>query len=228
MNYKIVFGFIFSILLLSCKHNQDVRRPISHSSGTFMKKSIDRNKKLNASEEEKIKAIIKKDLKTQYIASEKGYWYNYVIKNDLDTITPKKGDIAFFNYEIKDIDGNIIYSELELRPQTYYVDKQDVLIGLRDGIKLMHRGEKVNFLFPSHKAYGYRGDTKKIGTNTPLFITVTLNDFKSEIAYQKEQEIQKSPNLITERNTLPDSPTPTVKSEKKSIKAPIKPKDSIQ
>ncbi|MCW2121147.1 gliding motility-associated peptidyl-prolyl isomerase GldI [Flavobacterium sp. 7A] len=187
MKIKIILGVILSLLIFSCKNNQEVRRPISHSSGTFMKKSIDKNKKLVASEEEQIKAIIKKDSKTPYFASSKGYWYSYKTKNELDTITPKKGDVAFFTYEIKDLSGNIIYSELELRPQTYYVDKQDVLIGLRDGIKLMHRGEQVNFLFPSHKAYGYRGDTKKIGTNTPLLITVNLRDFKTEVAFKKEQ-----------------------------------------
>ncbi|WPR70403.1 gliding motility-associated peptidyl-prolyl isomerase GldI [Flavobacterium sp. NG2] len=228
MSYKIVFGVFLSLFLLNCKHNQEVRRPISHASGTFMKKSIDRNKKLNASEEERIKAIIKKDSKTQYYTSDKGYWYNYITKNLQDTITPKKGDVAFFNYEIKDIDGKIIYSELELRPQTYYVDKEDILIGLRDGIKLMHRGEKVNFFFPSHKAYGYRGDTKKIGTNEPLLITVTLKDFKSEVAYQKEQEERKIATQVALQNALNDSNNPTEKTEHKAPKTPIKRKDSIK
>lgn len=221
MKFKIVFSAILSLLLLGCKQNQDARRPISHSSGSFMKKSIDRNKKLNATEEEQIKALIKKDVKSQYTSSEKGYWYSYIVKNELETLTPQKGDVAFFDYEIKDLNGTIIYSELELRPQIYYVDKQDVLIGLRDGIKLMHRGEKINFLFPSHKAYGYRGDTKKIDPNTPLWITVTLKDFKSEAVYNKEQE-----QVINVPTTNP-APAPIEKKIKKSIKIATPQKDSI-
>ena len=221
MKFKIVFSAILSLLLLGCKQNQDARRPISHSSGSFMKKSIDRNKKLNATEEEQIKALIKKDVKSQYTSSEKGYWYSYIVKNELETLTPQKGDVAFFDYEIKDLNGNIIYSELELRPQIYYVDKQDVLIGLRDGIKLMHRGEKINFLFPSHKAYGYRGDTKKIAPNTPLWITVTLKDFKSEAAFNKEQE-----QVINAPTTTP-STAPAEKKYKKSTKIATPQKDSI-
>ena len=221
MKFKIVFSAILSLLLLGCKQNQDARRPISHSSGSFMKKSIDRNKKLNATEEEQIKALIRKDVKSQYTSSEKGYWYSYIVKNELETITPQKGDVAFFDYEIKDLNGTIIYSELELRPQIYYVDKQDVLIGLRDGIKLMHRGEKINFLFPSHKAYGYRGDTKKIDPNTPLWITVTLKDFKSEAVYNKEQE-----QVINAPTTNP-APAPIEKKIKKSIKIATPQKDSI-
>jgi hypothetical protein len=84
--------------------------------------------------------------------------------------------VAFFDYEIK-TNENIIYSELELRPQVYRVDKQEIMMGLRDGIKLMHRNEK--FLFPSHMGYGYHGD-KKIGVNQPLWCTVTKRDFMSE------------------------------------------------
>ena len=86
--------------------------------------------------------------------------------------------MAFYDYEIKDINGNIIYSQLDLKPQQYVVDKQAIMIGLRDGIKLMQKGEKVTFLFPSHMAFGYHGDNKKIGTNEPLICTVTLNDIK--------------------------------------------------
>ena len=66
----------------------------------------------------------------------------------------------------------------ETKPQTYYVDKENIMMGLRDGIKLMKKGETVTFLFPSHMAYGYHGDDKKIGTNEPLICTVSLNDIK--------------------------------------------------
>jgi gliding motility-associated peptidyl-prolyl isomerase len=151
-----------------------------------MKKSAERNKKLIATEEGQIEALIKSNPKIKYLASTKGYWYTYVTQNIQDTLTPKKGDVAFFDYEIKDLKGNVIYSELELRPQTYAVDKQNIMTGLREGIKLMHKNEKVIFLFPSHIAFGYHGDNKKIGTNQPLMCTVTLHDFLPEAAFKKE------------------------------------------
>jgi len=184
--------FVAFILVSGCKQHQEARRPISQASGSFMKKSVERNKKLIAGEEGQIDSIIKSNPKIKYLASSKGYWYSYEIQNQLDTLTPKKGDVAFFDYEISDIKGNIIYSELELRPQTYFVDKQNIMTGLRDGIKLMHKKEKVNFLFPSHMGYGYHGDNKKIGTNQPLLCTVTLRDFKSEKDFKKETELKLS------------------------------------
>ena len=179
MNYiKLsVYTLLCTVLFVSCKHHEEARRPVSQASGTFMKKSADRNKKLVASEEDVIKNIIKNNPKVKYYATRKGYWLCYDERNLTDTQTPRKGDIAYFNLEIKDIEGKIIYSEAELGPQTYYVDKQDIMMGLRDGIKLMHKNETVTFLFPSHIAYGYHGDNKKIGTNESLICTVTLRNF---------------------------------------------------
>lgn len=178
---KQTIVLVFGSVLLSCCSQQQARRPISQSSGTFLKESAERNKKLISGEEAKIDSIIKSNPAIKYIASDKGYWYRYDVKNAQDTLRPKKGDIAHFNYEIKDLDGNVIYSELELRPQTYHVDKeQKIIMGLRHGIKLMHKNETVTFLFPSHMGYGYHGDNRRIGHNQPLICTVTLNDFATE------------------------------------------------
>jgi gliding motility-associated peptidyl-prolyl isomerase len=175
---KIVLLIVVFMTFLSCKQQQQARMPISRSSGTFMKESAARNKKLIAGEEGKIDSIIKSNPKIQYLASKKGYWYHYQIKNENDTLRPKKGDVAQFDYEIMDLKGNVVYSEVELRPQTYVVDKQNILMGLRDGIKLMRKNEKVTFLFPSHMAFGYHGDNKLIKSNQPIICRVTLNDFK--------------------------------------------------
>lgn len=185
---NIISFFITVLFVLSCSQ-QKARRPISQSSGTFMRESAERNKKLIANEESKIDSIIKSNPDSNYISSKKGYWYIYESKNDKDTLRPRKGDIAYYDYEIKDLRGNIIYSELELKPQEYYVDKeQKIIMGLRHGIKLMHKKEKVTFLFPSHVAFGYHGDEKRIGANQPIICTVTLNDFKPEDRKPTEQK----------------------------------------
>lgn len=161
-----------------CTQKEAARRPVSQASGEFMKKSVDRNKKLNQIEENLISAQIKKDTAVNYLASTKGYWYYYNLKNAVAAVSPKKGDIVFYNYEIKDLAGNIIYSKEELKNRQYVVDKQEIIMGLRDGLKLMQKGEKVTFLFPSHLGYGYLGDKNKIGANIPLICTVAITEIK--------------------------------------------------
>lgn len=187
MNYSkiVLMAFFATVLFTSCKQHQEARRPVSQSSGSFMKQSIARNKKLIAGEEDQIDSLIKNSPAKKYIASKKGYWYYYESRNLTDSLTPKKGDIALFDYEIKDLKGNVIYSQAELQPQIYKVDKQEIMMGLRDGIKLMRKTEKVHFLFTSHMGYGFHGDNNKIGTNQPLSCTVTLRDFMPEAIYNK-------------------------------------------
>ena len=190
--------------LWSCEQNQEARRPLSQASGSFMKKSIERNKKLVASEEYRIQAVIKKNAGIEFLASKKGYWYHFSKRNMQDTLTPKKGDVAFYDYEVKDLKGNIIYTKEETQPQTYYVDKQNIMMGLRDGIKLMRKKETFVFLFPSHMGYGYHGDNKKIGTNIPLLCTVTLRNFMPE-AELKKQEMLRAKALLKQQTIAKDT-----------------------
>ena len=161
---KLIVLLILSSFFVNCT-NQQARKPISQSSGSFINESIERNKVLIADEEKAIENFIKKDSLNQYISSPKGYWYSYNTKVD---------------YELKSLDGKIIYTKAELKPQTYYVDKENVLMGLRDGIKIMKKGEEITFLFPSHIGYGYHGDNDKIGTNEPLLCTVILKEIKKD------------------------------------------------
>ncbi len=177
---KKFFILITTLVIATSCSKQQARKPISKTDGNFIKESIERNKKLIASEELLIDSIIKKDTLKEYIASNKGYWYKYITKIEEETASPVKGDIAYFNYEINDLNNQIIYSKEELKPQIYLVDKQNIMMGLRDGIKLMKKGETVTFLFPSHMGFGYHGDDNKIQSNVPLICTVELKDIKKD------------------------------------------------
>ncbi|MBO3097415.1 gliding motility-associated peptidyl-prolyl isomerase GldI [Gelidibacter pelagius] len=174
MTRAFLFILVLAISVSSCK-SPEARRPISQKTGSFIKISAERNKKLNAEESAQIKNIIKKDTSKTYIASESGFWYYYNTKIEKDTITPTFGDIVNFDYDVKDFNGNAIYSDNEIHPRDYAMDQEEIFTGLREGLKLMKPGETVTFLFPSQKAYGYYGDKNKIGTNTPVICEVTVN-----------------------------------------------------
>ncbi len=171
---KICSFIIIILALVSCK-SPEARKPVSVKTGSFIDASVERNKKLNAKEHASIEKLLK-NKNIDYIASQSGFWYYYNNKIDIDSLkTPNIGDIVNFNYDVKTINGNLIYSEEELKTQNYAMDRQEIFTGLREGLKLMKPGETVTFLFPSQKAYGYYGDQKKIGTNIPLMCKVTVN-----------------------------------------------------
>lgn len=162
------------LIVFGCK-TPEARRPITVKTGSFIDASVERNKKLNAKEKTFIENVMKQK-EQDYIASESGFWYYYNNKIENDTLkTPAFGDIINYNYNVKGINGNLIYSTEDIKTQTYAMDKEELFTGLREGLKLMKSGETVTFLFPSQKAYGYYGDENKIGSNVPLICEVTVN-----------------------------------------------------
>ena len=171
---KLIHLLFLVVFLVACK-TPEARRPVSVKTGSFIDKSVERNIELNQKEEEIIQQIISNNPDTVYLASENGFWYHYNTKVEDDTNLPKFGDAVNFNYDIKDLNGEIIYSAEELKTIDYAVDQEELFTGLREGLKLMKAGETVTFLFPSQMAYGYYGDTNRIGTNIPLMCKVTIN-----------------------------------------------------
>lgn len=171
--HKYITYFIL-LLFFGCK-TPEARRPITSKSGSFINESIARNKALNAKETAIIEKIMQES-NQNYIASESGFWYYYNTKTESDTLfTAQFGDIVNYNYNVKALNGNVIYSKADTKTQNYAMDKEELFTGLREGLKLMKSGETVTFLFPSQKAYGYYGDENKIGTNVPLICEVTVN-----------------------------------------------------
>jgi len=170
MKYLLVI-LLFGFLCFSCK-SPEARLPESMQSGSFLKESAERNKKLNQLEQKQIEKIIKSNPDKNYIASESGFWYYYNRQIEIDTPKPQFGDVIDFDYTISNLEGSEIYSKMN---KSYIMDKEELFTGLREGLKLLKPSETVTFIFPSQKAYGYYGDENKIGTNVPLICKVTLN-----------------------------------------------------
>jgi gliding motility-associated peptidyl-prolyl isomerase len=176
MRVKLFYCILFAGFLFSCK-SPEARRPVQTHSGTFIKESAARNKKIYDEEKNFIEQRIKKDTANDYISSENGFWYYYNKRDTTQSETPDVGDLVEFSYDIKDFNGNVILSEKENGLQRYKIDQsnQELISGVREGIKLMREGETVTFLFPSYKAFGYYGIEEKLGTNIPVQSTITLH-----------------------------------------------------
>jgi gliding motility-associated peptidyl-prolyl isomerase len=170
----LLFVICLGLTFFGCK-SPEARQPESVKTGSFIKESAQRNKKLNEHERKQIEALIESRAETNFIASENGFWYHYTIKVEKDTIMPKFGDSLEYTYSVSDLEGIEIYSRKQVGLKTYIMDQEELFSGLREGLKLMKPTENVTFIFPSQIAFGYYGDENKIGTNVPLIYDVTLN-----------------------------------------------------
>lgn len=171
---KIITIFLCLLVVFSCK-SPEARKPVSVKTGTFMDSSIVRNKALHEEQKKLFESYMKDHPNKEFIASTNGFWYAYNSEKSVDTTTAKFGDIVNFNFDIKRLNGEVIYSDAELKTRDYTMDQEKLFSGLREGLKLMKKGETMTFLFPSQKAFGYYGDNNKIGTNVPIICKVTVN-----------------------------------------------------
>jgi len=171
MKNKLIL-LIITVFVLSCTKSIP-RKPVIRNSSTFLDESVERNKIINKLEEKAFLELMKKDTIHHYISSANGFWYYYVNKNLASPKLPTRGDEVIYSYTIKNINDQVLYTEEDLGERSYLVDKQELITGLQDGLKLMKEDEVVTFLFASHKAYGYSG-YQKIGSNQPLIYTVRL------------------------------------------------------
>ena len=176
MSRSICISLSILFAMLSCK-SPEARRPIQSNSGSFITKSIERNKAIFEKEKLQITQLLDANKDQPYHSSETGFWYYYNLKDTIQTKTPELGDHVTFSYDIKKLDGTAVLSKDEIGIQNCIVDKtnQELISGIRDGLKLMKQGETITFLFPSYKAFGYYGIDNKLGTNVPVQCTVTLN-----------------------------------------------------
>jgi len=178
MKYSFLL-FIFSLTIISCG-DKTARKPVVRKTATFMKESISFNKSLVLEEEKAFKQFIKLDSLTTYEASTNGFWYTIEEQNSNNEYVPQFGDELTYTYEVYSINNKVIYTFEEIGEQKYFVDQQEIVEGLRNGLKMMSEGDKFTFLFPSHKVFGYLGDQKKIDINQPLIYKVQLNKIKKK------------------------------------------------
>ncbi len=162
------------ILSSSCKNQVKVREPKSRKSSTTTDFSIELNKERNAAEEAYIERVIAQDT-IDFTRSPNGFYYRFIVQDSIAGDRPEFGDRVTFEYDLRNLEGETIYSKEELSPVTKSLEQEyGVFRGLREGLKLMQVNDEVLFYFPSYTAYGFYGDNKRIGLNTPLISRVKL------------------------------------------------------
>lgn len=168
--------FLAFITLVSCQEPSP-RKPTFQSNQLKIQASVERNKKINQSQQRLIAEAIKKDSLLNYQSSAYGYWF--AIEKKAPTLSkPKTGDEVVFRYKIQNLSGETLYDEMELGNVNYLVDKEDLLPALRYAVKELKETEIGVFLVPSFLGYSYQGDGEKIGINQPLRFTIQLNSLK--------------------------------------------------
>ena len=169
-----------AVSLVGCK-SPEARRPVQQSSGYTISASVERNKKLYAAETKTIEAYMAQDSAHAYLASPSGFWYAYDTQILEEQPKPVTGNEVSFTYQIRDLEGQILLSYEDIGSVNYQVDQsqQDLISGIREGLKLMKVQEMITLVLPSYKAYGYYGLEGKLGANVPVVVTLNLKQMST-------------------------------------------------
>ena len=109
------------------------------------------------------------------IMTETGTGLRYRIVKQGDTALIKTKDIVSMEYEVRLLDGEVIYSSKEFGPKVFVVGRGSVESGLEEALLHLHKGDVAEIILPSHLAFGLLGDGDRIPPKSALVYKVKIN-----------------------------------------------------
>lgn len=105
-----------------------------------------------------------------------GTGLQYYIYEKGDGPMAKVGNIARVEFKITLLDGTLCYKTDDNEVQEFKVDLSEVETGIQEGIKLLHKGDRVKMIIPSHLAHGLVGDMNMIPPLNPIVVDLYLRE----------------------------------------------------
>jgi len=168
--------FVISILgLQSCNNKKNISETKNLNQDQVTEKLLDANKAAIEAENKQIDNLIDS---LGWNMAETPTGLRYEIIDQGNGPKAETGKIARFEYELKLISGEIIYSSKQTGLKEFRIGSGGVESGLEEGILLLHAGDKARFVIPSFLAHGLSGDQDRIPLKATLIYTLKLIDLK--------------------------------------------------
>jgi len=165
----LVFG------VLSCRQKQQSGKTNTLSQKQINEQLVEANKAVLDTENEQIDNFIASN-GWNVITTGTGLRYQILEKGSGSKA--KFGKLVRFEYEIKLISGETIYSSLISGPKEFTIGSGGVESGLEEGILQLKVGDSARFIIPSYLAHGLSGDQDKIPSKATLLYSLKLIDLK--------------------------------------------------
>ncbi|MDZ4752441.1 MAG: FKBP-type peptidyl-prolyl cis-trans isomerase [Flavobacteriales bacterium] len=90
----------------------------------------------------------------------------------------QNNDIVVLDYTIHLLDGSLCYQTDSLTLATVRVGMDNVESGIHEILLLLGEGDRARVILPSHRAFGYTGDSNKIPQNASLIYDLKILGFR--------------------------------------------------
>jgi FKBP-type peptidyl-prolyl cis-trans isomerase FkpA len=166
------FLFIASLLLLAAACKERNQRSVTESDmARAQQELIKENRKQHTDEMKHIKSFIADE---KWTMQETGTGLHYWIYQPGSGAKASKDQHVLIAYKISLLDGTLCYEATPAEPKAVFIGHDNVETGLHEALQLMHEGDKAKFIFPSHLAFGFTGDSGKIPQNASVIYDIQL------------------------------------------------------
>ena len=125
------------------------------------------NQKL-AAKEDSILMIFATKADVKFKKSEIGFWYKVDVPTNGEPIKDK--DFCNLSCTSLSLDMKVIQTE----KMQIIIGKKQLVVGLEEGLKLLHKGESATFIIPWYLAYGRNGKGSHIKPYTSIVYQIKL------------------------------------------------------
>ena len=164
---SFILSVIFCVGFISCK-KQSPQLP--SNKGIEKDKNVTSllaiNRDLTIKEDNRLRIFT--ESKGFYKKNELGFWYKIYKTGKGPVITDSA--TCNFDFKLKKLDGNV----LQTGNKQIVIGKKQLVVGLEEGLKLMHKGDSAIFVIPWYLGYGMTGYKPLIPPYTSLIYEIKL------------------------------------------------------
>lgn len=154
MTIKVCLNIITLVSLVACCAPKETtqEQPPPMTQREVQEALIERNRAFLKQERENITAYVDSS-EGKFIQTGSGLYYSVLQKGD-ETVTISEGDLVEYEYEISTLSGKFLKSSKESGNKKFKLLEDDELVGIHEGVGLMHPQDDYLFIMPAHLAYG--------------------------------------------------------------------------
>lgn len=169
----VLLVLVSSLWFAAC--NETPQQP-KETDDKQLKESLEKtNRYLINDEEEDIANYIARH-QLDMVESGTGLRYQILKAGEGETI--RQGQTVTFDYELRNIMGDIVYSSENDGEKCFTVGHGNVETGLDEAMRYLHKGDVAIVIIPSHLGYGMLGDQKSIPAYSTLIYTLKIKEVK--------------------------------------------------
>ena len=168
-----VCKFFLMTLWVSCLFSSCTKTApqLPANKGNVVDKNISNLMEVNqklAAKEDSILMIFATKADVKFKKSEIGFWYKVDVPTNGEPIKDK--DFCNLSCTSLSLDMKVIQTE----KMQIVIGKKQLVVGLEEGLKLLHKGESATFIIPWYLAYGRNGKGSHIKPYTSIVYQIKL------------------------------------------------------